>query len=316
MVFLIALPITLVIAFLLYILFCFLWFKKSFTPLKSEIKIENRLHKILEATGNSSVKEKIMQCQANIAELKYEEAETVGYDGAILFGKLFISQKENSKTVLLCHGFNITGEIDFCSEFEFYRNLNYNILLIDQRAHGKSFGIISTLGIAESYDIATWCRWIEIRFGTQNGIIIHGKAMGAFAALAAGSAIALPKNVEGIIADSLFNSVYSKFRKDCETSLAFLAKPTLFFCNKFYDRYCGYDMRDVNLFKIIESLRLPVLFIHGGKDAFMTKEEVLKIAQQVNSKSEILIVENADRGMCFLTDSILCGNAVKNFSEK
>lgn len=75
-----------------------------------------------------------------------------------------------------------------------------NVLLVDERAHGKSGGRCLTLGIRERYDCRRWVDYVIGRAGPDAKIVLYGMSMGAAAVLMAAGP-ELPKNVAGIVAD-------------------------------------------------------------------------------------------------------------------
>ena len=53
------------------------------------------------------------------------------------------------------------------------------LLLVDQRACGKSEGKYITFGAKEKYDILLWIKFINERYYGKKTIYIHGTSMGA-----------------------------------------------------------------------------------------------------------------------------------------
>ena len=52
-----------------------------------------------------------------------------------------------------------------------------NVLIVDQRAAGKSEGNVITFGVHESRDCVTWLHYLQQRFGPQLKVIITGVSM-------------------------------------------------------------------------------------------------------------------------------------------
>lgn len=202
----------------------------------------------------------------------YERINIVAADEIILSGKLFTPPVgDGERSVILCHSFRKSGEKDFKKEISVYKKLGYNVLVIEQRSHGKSDGKISTYGILESYDTVYWCKWLELRFGTGCSIVIHGKEMGAFAAVAAGANSELPQNVTGIVADSVYDSVFNVFSEIAVKKYGFFSKMIIPTVNMFCRNFAGFDMRDFELKKLAKKVRIPVLYLNTDKNSEIVK---------------------------------------------
>ena len=305
--------ISLAILFVLFVLFSFVYFRKNFAREKNIEKAEKNFYRYLENCKCRTVAENIRKAKENFENIKYENVSVMSIDECPLAGKLYLNKSSSGKAVILCHGFKSRGETDFGIAFKMYRDMNYNILLIDQRAHGKSDGKYSTMGIMESYDIVTWCKWLEMCFGTENDIIIHGVDMGAFAAFAAGANPEMPKNIKCIIADSIYPLIHAVISKNAEKNLSFLAKPTVRFMNLFFRNTAGFDMRDFSLYAIAKSEKIPVLFIHSENDSTSTISNVEAVMKRMTASSEMVRVQKSPHAVCFAKDENLCVDSIKKF---
>ncbi len=192
---------------------------------------------------------------------KWERVNVLAQDDVILSGKLLTAEfGESKKSVVLCHGFRSNGEKDFKKESVLYQKANFNVLLIEQRAHQNSKGKISTYGVWESYDIVYWCKWLELRFGTGCEILIHGKGMGGFAAMGAGANSELPQNVSALIVSGVYDSVFSEFSKIANKKYGAFSKMIIPTVNMFCRLLAGFDMRDFDMKRLSKRVTLPVLF--------------------------------------------------------
>ena len=206
------------------------------------------------------------QSPDNSFDGEYERINIIAADEVILSARLFVPEKgDGEKSVVLCHSQHSCGEKDFEKEMAVYKNQGYNILVIDQRSYGKSDGKLSTSGAIESYDTVFWCKWLDLRFGTGCPILIHGKGMGAFAALVAGANSELPQNVTDIVADSAYESIYKLFSDSAVEKYGFLSKLIIPTVNMLCRSFAGFDMRDFDLKKFVKKIKIPVLYINVDK---------------------------------------------------
>ena len=91
------------------------------------------------------------QMISDALEIPYKEAVVTSYDGLRLFGKCYIASADAPWLIML-HGYRSGAERDFCGGLKFGIDSGFNVLLVDQRAHGKSEGKCLTFGIKERYD--------------------------------------------------------------------------------------------------------------------------------------------------------------------
>jgi esterase/lipase superfamily enzyme len=96
-----------------------------------------------------------------------------------------------------------------------YYKMGFNILLVDQRSHGKSEGKYITFGVNESRDVLSWLEFVNTKFSPEK-VIISGISMGATTVLMS-LRFNLPQNVKSVIADCGFTSpveIIAKVGKD------------------------------------------------------------------------------------------------------
>lgn len=127
------------------------------------------------------------------------------FDGLRLYGALLESEKFSDKIIICVHGFTGSGKKDFASLARTYYLNGYNVLLVDNRAHGQSEGKYVGFGVLDRLDLRNWVKYTVNRFGSNIKIFLHGISMGGATVLMASSI--MPKNVRGIIADCGFTSV-------------------------------------------------------------------------------------------------------------
>ena len=127
--------------------------------------------------------------------LPYEPVTIRSDDGLTLFGRCYPAAPD-APWLLLFHGYRSAAERDFCGGLPFGMGMGCNVLLVDERAHGKSGGRCLTLGIRERYDCRRWVDYVVGHAGPDAKIVLYGMSMGAAAVLMAAGPD-LPKNVAG-----------------------------------------------------------------------------------------------------------------------
>jgi alpha-beta hydrolase superfamily lysophospholipase len=95
-----------------------------------------------------------------------------------LFGQFF--PLPNAKgTILILHGHTYTlyGSVKYMGMF---RERGFNVLLMDNRFHGRSGGPNCTFGFREREDLAAWLEWLRSEKHPAHPIGLMGESLGAF----------------------------------------------------------------------------------------------------------------------------------------
>lgn len=274
----------------LFLLFTLVIFTKNFRQSKQLEKM------FFDSLKNEIEAKDLKQKRDFILSLPCEKVSIFGADETPLFGKLYCPEdKDGERSVLLLHSLGANGELDFADIFSFYRQNNYNILLADERACGKSGGKYSSLGAAEGYDAVLWCSWLELRFGTGSDIFIHGCEEGALAAAFAGTRADLPQNVKGIILQNPITNIYNFTEEKVKNSYGFLYKILMPIINMFCRLHIGFDLRDFSLFDCVDKIKTDALFFYtsqiGIEENFKNKFKTIKLNESVYSKQSQKIIE-------------------------
>ncbi len=229
----------------------------------------------------------------------YEEVSIKSHDGLTLYARYY-QVKEGAPVDIMCHGYRGSAIRDFCGGARLSRSLEHNILLIDQRAMGKSEGCTITFGILERYDVLGWVTYITERFGKETKIYLYGISMGA-ATVVMCRALPLPENVVGIFADCPYDTPYHIIEK-VATAKGFPKGATMrLIC--LAAKWLGkFDLLEADCIRAMRGeSRIPVYLVHGAGDTFVPSfmSENIHAANQEGSK--LLLIEGADHGMAFMT---------------
>lgn len=253
---------------------------------------------------------------ANIEKLLNTPCEMVSiesYDGLTLFGRYY-HHADHAPVVILFHGYRSSPIRDGSGGFWLFRDKGYNILLVDQRSHGKSQGHTITFGIRERYDCRAWVRYIADCFGEDTPIFLLGISMGAATVLMA-SEMGLPGNVRGIIGDCGYSSVKGILTEVMRQMKlpGSLGYPLLRFGAKLFGRF---DPEEASPVDALKHSQYPILLIHGEDDRFVPCSMSHENHEACSAVKEILTVPGAGHGMSFYGDPKGYSNAVIKFLER
>ena len=140
---------------------------------------------------------------AAFLEAPYEDVSITSHDGLKLTGRYY-HVSDGAPLEIQCHGYKGNPFVDFAGAWSIAKAAGRNVLLINQRCHGGSEGKTITFGILERRDVMGWIDYASNRFGNVP-ILLSGVSMGAATVLMA-SALDLPPNVKGIVADCPYSS--------------------------------------------------------------------------------------------------------------
>lgn len=234
-------------------------------------------------------------------------------DGLKLYG-VWIPAENPKGTILLAHGYRSCKMVDFSLAFEMYHAMGMNILVPDQRAHGKSEGKYITFGVKESQDMLAWVNCHNQTFGNFP-LILSGLSMGASTMLYLADAD-LPENVKGIIADCGFTSPKEIIKSVFHRVVHLPAVPTLWAADLFARIFAGFGLAEKDIRKTLQNSKVPVLLVHGVDDGFVPCEMTRQAYAACKEPKELLLVDGADHGVSFLVDQVRYIDVVTAFLEK
>lgn len=242
-----------------------------------------------------------------------EEVEIESYDGLKLRG-VWVSAENAHGTILLAHGYRSSKISDFSLALGLYHQLGMNILLPDQRSHGKSEGKYITFGVKESRDMLSWIEYHNKTFG-EIPLILSGLSMGASTMLFLADAD-LPENVKGIIADCGFTSPYEIIKSVFRAVVHLPATPALWAADLFARIFAGFHLKEKDSRKILQNSKVPVLLVHGEADGFVPCEMTRQAYAACKEPKELLLVKGADHGVSFLMEQERYVATVEAFLQK
>lgn len=255
----------------------------------------------------------ILHSEKWIKDHNAQSISIISEDGLALQG-LWVAAKNPVGTILLVHGYRSTWRVDMSLVLGTYHDMGLNLLIPDQRAHGKSEGKFITFGVKESRDMEMWVQYHNMTFG-EYPLILSGLSMGASTVLFLADK-QLPSNVKGIIADCGFTSpaeiISDVFRKVTHLPPQPSVRITDLFCRIF----AGFSLYEQDTRKTLAASRLPVLMVHGKADGFVPHEMSVDGYNGCTSEKQLLLVEDADHGVSFLKDQEGYTKAIITFLKK
>lgn len=258
-------------------------------------------------------REDIVRMYRTIQDREYEAVTIFSDDGLKLFGRYYHIQ--NGAPLDICfHGYRSRPFTDFAGGSELSFEMGHNLLLVDQRAHGRSEGRTITFGLRERWDVLSWIEYSRKRFGDNTRIFLYGVSMGAATVLMA-SGLTLPDNVKGIVADCPYSRPLDIILHVGKSNplpnwairiFAILGAKI----------YGGFDLLETDAAQSVANSKIPVLIIHGDSDTFVPPDMSELSHATDPSLVQRLTFPGAEHALSFLSDTPRYKKVVREFIEE
>ncbi|MEK4508667.1 alpha/beta hydrolase [Paenibacillus sp. FSL K6-2524] len=270
-----------------------------------KLQTNESMFEYLERTGVFS--------QERFDTLDKHEVQTTSKDGLKLHGYVLEPHPDLQRWAIIVHGYTVSLAVS-TQYIDMFQQKGFNILLIDQRRHGKSEGKYTTYGYEEKYDIEVWVTWILENYGNDCVIGLHGQSFGGGTVLEYLS-IAHP-NVKFVIADCPYSDLTELIRHQLTVLNKIPAFPLLPMVDRYTKRKAGFRLGQVSPLKTVENSTLPVLFIHGTEDNYVPTHMSQDLYNHKPEPKRLLLVEEAVHGNAFGVDPNRYIHEVHSFIEE
>ena len=239
---------------------------------------------------------------------EYKTDVDIVNDGLHLYGEYFdIGSK---KAVII-----LPGRTEGCHYSHYfarpYTDSKYNVLVIDNRAHGLSDGKYNCLGQKEYRDVLAWGKMLREKFGVEE-IVLHGICIGSSTAIETLTCGHCPDYFTAMVADGMYKNFYDVFR----THIIELKKPTFPVLQEvmiLIRLICGVRPKARGPYKCVGKLDRPILMIHSKEDKFALPEEAQKLYDAIKSPKRLVWFDHGAHSHVRINDENKYDNTVKQF---
>ena len=234
----------------------------------------------------------------HLATLACQEMEIESFDGKKLVGRLYRAEKSENRLVICVHGYRSNGRRCYAGFVPILNDLNLDVLIVEDRAHGDSEGDWTGFSVLDRIDVKMWAQRMKESYDT---IYLIGTSMGASAC---GLVAADMPEIAGVVLDCGFTSPLDAFREKVKDKVpVFLSEPVFFFGRMWCKMILGFDFKKVSTLAEMEKVKCPVLIIHGSEDKIVPQEMAEKLFEACASENKRLeIFEEAEHSTCFYVD--------------
>ena len=207
-----------------------------------------------------------------------------------------------TKSVIFSHGWRSIPLFDFSCIWEYYKKHNFNVLLVEHRAHRESEGKYLYFGVKERFDLIDWANWLGDRYGKDKKIFMSGISMGSAAVMMAVGTEGLPENVVGASCDCGYTSAQDIFRHVLKSKFKLPAFPILHIAGLIAKLLAKFDFNEFTSTEGVRNAKILLVFIHGTGDDFVPVEHTYANMEACASEHVDVIVEGAEHGLSYFTD--------------
>lgn len=230
-----------------------------------------------------------------------ETVEIKSYDGLTLRALMLRQQGEGAHKVAICqHGYGATPR-SMQPQAKIFYERGFDVLLPAARAHAMSEGKYIGMAWLDRFDILRWVdKAIEL-FGKSVSIALAGTSMGGSTVIAA-AGMTLPPQVKCVIDDCGFSSQYEEYAAHVKR-VKLPASVTLLPLVVGVKLFLGYSVSEADIKPLAAKMRVPALFIHGDKDAYVPYELGVRLYEACGSPDkQFYSVEGAAHAMAYAVD--------------
>ena len=247
-----------------------------------------------------------------------EDITLKSFDGLNLTSTLIMNENPTNKFIILVHGVSIcyVGSLKYFDIF--YKN-GFNLLIVNQRRHGKSEGKYSTYGFYEKYDVNMWIEYLKSRFGNDIILGLHGESMGAGTVM---ETIPLNDSIKFVIEDCGYSNFHELIGFQITHAyknrlVRKILRPSLIFANFFMKTKAKFSMKKIVPIDIVSSTSLPMMFIHGKEDYFVPWYMSVDLYNaKTKGYKKLYLVEGAKHAEALEVNKILYEKKIMTFIEK
>ncbi|WP_415606273.1 alpha/beta hydrolase [Liquorilactobacillus hordei] len=207
------------------------------------------------------------------------------------------AKNETNKTIIVAHGYQENHK-DMASYIRMFHELGYNVLAPDDRGAGQSQGKYIGFGWPDRLDYVKWIKQVIAKNGKNSEIGLFGVSMGGATVMMV-SGEKLPKQVKAIVEDAGYSSIEDELTYELKARFNLPKEPLITTAAWYTNVAAGFNFKEGSSVKQLHKNKLPIYFIHGGKDTFVPTKMVYKNYSAVKGVKKIWVAEKAGHAMTF-----------------
>ena len=216
-----------------------------------------------------------------------------------------------AERILICvHGYRGTYSGNFGVPYDLLKD-TCSFLMIDARTRGQSEGTYITYGAKEKDDVYLWLQ--KVLGMTQDlPVYLYGVSMGSSTVLM-NTAREKLERFKGVIADCGYTDMKTIITEVMEKDYHLPPFPLVPLIGCWCRLLAGFRMKDADALAALRHANVPVLFLHGLKDDYVTVHHTVENNAVCTSAHRTVLFEDAGHGACAASDPQRYANALHAF---
>ncbi|WP_321437988.1 alpha/beta hydrolase [uncultured Bacteroides sp.] len=238
----------------------------------------------------------------------------IGNENKKLHAYYIAANHPTRKTAVLIHGYTDNAIRMLMIGHLYNHEMNYNILLPDLQAHGRSEGDVIQMGWKDRLDIIKWINVAKAIYGDSINIVVHGISMGAATTMMV-SGETLPANVKCFVEDCGYTSVWDEFSQELKKRFDLPAFPLLNSTSLLCKIKYGWTFKEASPLDQVKKCHLPMFFIHGNADTYVPTWMVYPLYEAKSAPKNLWIVPGAEHAKSYKQNPKMYLAKVKAFTD-
>lgn len=212
----------------------------------------------------------------------------------------------------------VPGRMETCVYSYFfakpYKESGYNVLAIDNRAHGLSDGRYNTVGLKEYEDILAWAKYLHDDLDNKK-IWCHGICIGAATCLNAFTADCAPDYLQGLIAEGMYIHFGDMLCRQIKTR-GHAPHPSTEIVLFLMTLTAGANPVKNGPISRLSRMFKPMLFIYGEKDVLSDPDNCRALYEKCNGKKRLVWMKEGVHSHLRINGEEIYDGAIKDFLKE
>jgi pimeloyl-ACP methyl ester carboxylesterase len=228
--------------------------------------------------------------------LDTEEYTVTSYDGYIIHAVFCRNPKPSNRYIILSHGYtdNRYGDLKY---LPIYLRQGFHCILYDLRGHGLNERTYCTYSIRESRDLDALISDTRKRYGEDILLGLHGESLGAATSMAV---LGIRQDLAFVVADCPFADIEGVLKGGMKA--AHIPTFLLYGASLVSRLFRGYFLGQMRPIDQVSRNIVPVLFMHGKEDTFITPDNSRRLAAAMPARTQIHLTPGAGHAESVLVD--------------
>ncbi len=232
------------------------------------------------------------------------------YDGYELHVSFCENPEPTDRYVILTHGYT-DNRLGMLKYMKIYLDAGYNCIIYDLRGHGENKRTFCTYSIREAQDLNALISDTYKRYGKDIFLGLHGESLGAASTV---RSLMYRQDVKFAVADCGFADIENVLKGAYAANHVpdFLLKVQSALAGTLY----GYSFSEMRPIDALPQNHVPILFIHGAEDNFITPDNSERMKKATAGYAELQLIPGAGHANSVLVQPELYAETVRAFLDK